>query len=204
MQSLMNADRLPRIFRIGARQPTLLDRAEEPFAGLRARYRSGAEADRVFTVARMTQSSVALVTGPMPKSGRFRSRSLGKRVLPTSATRWRTRRIGRFEIVQHHVAVLVIERRHVVAADHQVDRILPLRARHALLRHQLETVAGGARIERFIATQTRGEILRAFVARREGCLGDGRRNPKQSGHCEPRQTQHYPTSTAMRCMALPP
>ena len=36
------------------------------------------------------------------------------------ATRWRARRIGRFVIIPHYVAVLVIER-HVVAADHQVD-----------------------------------------------------------------------------------
>ena len=67
------------------------------------------------------------------------------------------------------------------------DRILPLRARQTLLRHQAEAVAGGAGIEGLVAALAGRELFRAFLARGERRLRHGRRNP---GTCRPgRSTQ---------------
>src|SRR5207237_3913647 len=92
---------------------------------------------------------------------------LAEWILPAAAGGGGARRIGRLQIPEHDGAVLLLERRHVVAADHQVERVFPAGAAQALLRDQLEAVAGGAGVERFVASCTGGEILRAFVARRE-------------------------------------
>ena len=60
------------------------------------------------------------------------------------------------------------------------EQLLPLRARHALLRDQLEAVAGGAGVEGLVAPSAGGGVSGAFVARGESLLGDCGRNPHQS------------------------
>src|ERR1041385_4762371 len=126
-----------------------------------------------------------------------------ERILPAAAPGRRARRIGRFEIAEHDGAILVVERRHVVAAEHQIDRGLPSGAAQALLRDEFESVAGCAGIEGFVAPGAGGKIRRAFVARGEAGLRDGGHNRYHSRNRDKRKT-HHPTSTAMRCIALPP
>ena len=54
-----------------------------------------------------------------------------ERVPPAAARRRCARRIGGFEVVQHYIAILAVERRHVVAVDDQVDRVVPAGAAQA-------------------------------------------------------------------------
>jgi hypothetical protein len=77
-------------------------------------------------------------------------RSLAEGVLPAAAT-WCAGRVGGLEIVQKHLALLWLGWRHVVAADHQVDGVVPSGAAQPLRRHQLEIVTGGAGIEGLVA-----------------------------------------------------
>src|SRR3954463_12237425 len=100
------------------------------------------------------------MAGTSPAVATFRS--LRKRVLPVAASRRRARRIGRLEIAEQHRAVLLVQRRHVVLADHQVDGVLPPRARQTLLRYQLEAMAGRAGVKGLIAAGSGDELLRAF------------------------------------------
>ena len=77
-------------------------------------------------------------------------RSLAERVLPAAAGRG-AGRVGGLEIVQQDFPVLWLGRRHVVAADHQVDGVVPSGAGQSLRRDQLEVVTGGARIKSLVA-----------------------------------------------------
>src|SRR5204863_8932402 len=52
--------------------------------------------------------------------------SVLKRILESA--RRRTRREARFEIIEHDLAVVVAEARHVVALRHPVERLVPLPA----------------------------------------------------------------------------
>ena len=61
-----------------------------------------------------------------------------------------------------------------MAADHQVDRILPAGTAQALLRHEPEAVTGGAGVEGLVAPGAGGEVFWAFVTRGEGLGGCGR------------------------------
>jgi hypothetical protein len=91
---------------------------------------------------------------------------LAERILPT-ASAWSARRIGRGEIIQKNLAILRIRRRHVVAANHQRDRVVPLRTAHALRSDEFEVVACRARIKGLFAPGAGGEVFRVLVARRE-------------------------------------
>src|SRR5687768_412279 len=79
-------------------------------------------------------------------------------VLPAAARR-RARRIGGFKVVQNDFAILVFEGRHSMPRGHERDGLVPLPAIHALLRHQLEVVTGGAAVEGLIAAGAGRELF---------------------------------------------
>src|SRR6266508_1432677 len=115
-----------------------------------------------------------------------------KRVLP--AARRGPRRIGRFQIIEHDLALVAVERRHVVPLGHPVERVVPLPTRLPLLGDELEAVAGRAGIEGLVASGPGRIVLRLLVARREG------RRLRESGrrreHEQRRQTENEEISTA--------
>ena len=77
-------------------------------------------------------------------------------------------------------------------------------------RHQLETVAGGAGVERVVAAGTGWKVLGILVARSElrrlsGRLGkspERKRGQHKAGRYQ--AFHHHAISTAMRCIGLPP
>ena len=90
-----------------------------------------------------------------------------ERILPAAAGGRCARRKRRFQIIQHDLLVLVVERRHAVPLHHQRNRVIPSRARQALRRDQLEIVACRAGIERIVAPRPVRKTLRRFIARGE-------------------------------------
>ena len=98
-----------------------------------------------------------------------------------------------------------------MAVRHPLKRLFPLPARHALLGDKLKAVAGGAEVERVVAAGSSRKVLGLLVARHElRCLCEGgipwekKGGQHQAGRWEHRPHRGQPTSTAMRCIGLPP
>ncbi len=106
---------------------------------------------------------------------------------------------------------------------HPAQRIVPLRARHALLRDDLEAVAGGAGVEGLFAAVPCRQIFRRFVGRGEGArrLRERPTPPSLQTSTAPKSEPPrnsrggsvfarsvtlpiQPTSTRTRCIGLPP
>src|SRR6185503_9627540 len=86
-----------------------------------------------------------------------------ERVLP--AARRAALGEGGGEVVEHLVALLALHVHHVVALHHEVEGLVPALARHALLRHDLEAVAGSAEVERVVAMGAGRILLRRLLRR---------------------------------------
>src|SRR6266498_5217329 len=127
-----------------------------------------------------------------------------KRVLPPARS---SRGERRLEIVEQHLAVVVVRPRHVVPLRHPVQRVVPLPACLSLLRNDLESMTGSAGVKRLLAAGGVWIILRAFIARRERArLGGGRasRKRRRERHETGGQTWVHAMRIAMRCIGFPP
>src|SRR4029079_13917396 len=88
-----------------------------------------------------------------------------ERILPSARGAGRERRL---EVVEQHLTVVVARPRHRVPLRHPVEGVVPAFAALALLRDDLEPVAGRAGIERLLAPLGRRIVLGTLVTRREG------------------------------------
>src|SRR5262245_22934518 len=77
------------------------------------------------------------------------------------------------EIVEHGVAQIAVDRRHLVLLGHPVERVAPLLPGLPLLGDDLETVTGDAGIERLLAARRVRIVLLTLFRRREGLRGRG-------------------------------